>query len=459
MQATNFDSSVHIGFHLRGHLDDKHSYEMTIFPEQGTMAQVKERNKSETKTWSVKYKNLIGNLSFKKATEVFIQKVPQIEIDRRFLFNQLNLHFGRSSLQHPVEVLLHLSGKTQSEEYLIEIDPSRISHSVGKIKNNKGLFEEVKLELGDFQYFKRKHIRKILPLLNSKLNIEFKGIALCLNLKTSLDLLKKPLSLSSEGKSEISTTQKDIYLKCELLNSNSSLESQQEEEHWLEFLEKMLINRNPLQEQVLNPSAVYGPCKGNIFIKNMISESNIHIGDFTYAHMESLEGEKVLRSLVPYSFGNKNLRIGKFCSIGFGTQFISPYANHQMHSFTTYPFWHVFSNKDNIRPWHEDAKSKGDTTVGNDVWFGRECMIMPGVHIGDGAVIAARALVTQDVPPYAVVGGNPAKIIKYRFSAEIISELLQIRWWDWDLDKIVKHHGVLMEGKIEKLRMVANNST
>ncbi len=235
-----------------------------------------------------------------------------------------------------------------------------------------------------------------------------------------------------------------------------SPEKEQEEEAWIGLLEEMLISRNPLQGQVLHPFAVYGPCKGNIFLKNIINEQNIHIGDFTYAHLDSME-EGVLRSLVPYSFGNKSLRIGKFCSIGFGTQFISPYANHQMHSFTTYPFWHVFSNKANIKPWLEEAELKGDTSVGNDVWFGREAMVMPGVNIGDGAVVAARAVITQNVLPYAIVGGNPAKVISYRFGDEMISELLKIQWWNWDLDKIIRCHPILMGGNIEQLRAVAKS--
>src|SRR5687768_7059093 len=114
----------------------------------------------------------------------------------------------------------------------------------------------------------------------------------------------------------------------------TSVTQNQQEDDWMARLEEMLISRNPIQGQVLHPSHVYGPCKGNIFIKNMIDDPHISIGDFTYAHMEYLEGEKVLRSLVPYSFGNRRLIIGKFCSIGFGTQFISPYANHQMHALT-----------------------------------------------------------------------------------------------------------------------------
>ncbi len=142
-------------------------------------------------------------------------------------------------------------------------------------------------------------------------------------------------------------------------------------------------------------------------------------------------------------------------AIGFGVQFISPYANHQTHSFTTYPFWHIFSNKENIKPWLENADSKGDTIVGNDVWFGREAIVMPGVAIGDGAIIGARAVVAKDVPPYAIVAGNPAAVIKYRFSPEIIQELLKIQWWNWDLEKIISHHAVLMGNNIEKLQSIS----
>lgn len=226
---------------------------------------------------------------------------------------------------------------------------------------------------------------------------------------------------------------------------------------WVQFLKQMLISRNPLQRQVLNPAQIYGPCKGNIFLKNMIDDPNIVIGDFTYAHLEHLEGERVLRSLVPYSFGDRKLIIGKFCSIGWGTQFMSPYANHQMQGFTTYPFWHIFSTEETIEPWLEDAESKGDTVVGHDVWLGRECMVMPGVQIGSGAVIAARTVVTQDIPPYAIVGGHPGKILRWRFEPEIIQELMEIAWWNWEVETIIRHHPVLMRGDMEELRAVARS--
>ncbi len=99
----------------------------------------------------------------------------------------------------------------------------------------------------------------------------------------------------------------------------------------------------------------------------------------------------------------------------------------------------------NGKHYELDLPNKGDTVVGNDVWFGHESIVMPSVKIGDGALIAARAVVTKDVPPYAVVGGNPAKIIRMRFSDEVIDQLLKTRWWDWEYDKITRNIGQLRE--------------
>lgn len=225
-----------------------------------------------------------------------------------------------------------------------------------------------------------------------------------------------------------------------------------EKQEWLSFLARMLVDRNPLQGDVLRPDAVYGPCKSNVFLKHLLSEPYLEIGDFTYAHTEYLEGEKLLKSLVPYSFGDQKLKIGKFCSIAMGVQFISPYANHQTHSFTTYPFWHIFSRPECLKPWVDEAQAKGDTLVGHDVWLGREAMILPGVKIGNGAVIAARAIVTKEVPPYTIVGGNPAQVLKYRFTADVIEELQRIQWWHWDLNKIRQYYLVLMGNDLKQLQ-------
>ena len=102
------------------------------------------------------------------------------------------------------------------------------------------------------------------------------------------------------------------------------MSSDNDQNTWLSELEKMLHSRNPLQGEVLHPEGIFGPCKGNVFLKNAIHQKNIQIGDYTYAHVDGIEESEILKGLVPYSFGNQNLVIGKFCSIGFGVQFISP---------------------------------------------------------------------------------------------------------------------------------------
>lgn len=183
-----------------------------------------------------------------------------------------------------------------------------------------------------------------------------------------------------------------------------------------------------------NPDAVF-PCehKTICFIKNVITAPNIFVGDYTYYDSaeapEDFEKNNVLFNWP--EFGDR-LIIGKFCSIASGTQFIMGSANHRIGSATTYPF-NVFGGAwaENTPPHLSQLPFKGDTVIGNDVWIGRECVIMPGVKIGDGAMIATRAVVTGDVPPYTIVGGNPAKPIKKRFDDELIDILQQLRWWDF----------------------------
>lgn len=111
-------------------------------------------------------------------------------------------------------------------------------------------------------------------------------------------------------------------------------------------------------------------------------------------------------------------------------------ANHQLSGFSTYPFYIFGGGWEKVTPKDEELPFKGDTVVGNDVWIGYESVIMPGVTIGDGAVIAAKSVVTKDVPPYTIFGGNPAQVIKQRFDDDIIEKLLEIAWWNWDIKKI-----------------------
>ncbi len=179
-----------------------------------------------------------------------------------------------------------------------------------------------------------------------------------------------------------------------------------------------------------------------IFLKNFIDHPNIEIGDYTYYNDFRLPVQDVRQLLVPYMHAGapEKLIIGKFVQIAHGVQFITSSANHQMDGFSTYPFA-VFGN-----PWAESYEpkwpNKGDTVIGNDIWLGHEALIMPAVSIGDGAIIASRSVVTKDVPPYSIVAGNPAKIIRQRFDEQTISHLLEIQWWNWPIEKInqnIKH--------------------
>lgn len=199
------------------------------------------------------------------------------------------------------------------------------------------------------------------------------------------------------------------------------------------------IRRNTMKN-IPNPNQIFpNAYKTSCFIKNVITAPNIHVGDYTYYddanHPTEFEKNNVLFNYL--EFGDQ-LIIGKFCSIASGTKFIMGSANHRLDSVTTYPF-HVFGGL-----WQEKTPDhlsqlpfKGDTVVGNDVWIGRESIIMPGVKIGDGAIIAAYSVVTKDVLPYSVVGGHPARLIKKRFDDELIELLLKWKWWDKEPDKLV----------------------
>lgn len=175
------------------------------------------------------------------------------------------------------------------------------------------------------------------------------------------------------------------------------------------------------------------------FIKNTVSNPNIIVGDYTY-YDDPEDSENFDRNvLYHYPFSSDKLIIGKFCALAKGVKFIMNGANHKMSGFSTYPF-EIFGNGwERVMPQPHEYPFKGDTVVGNDVWIGYEALVMPGVKIGDGAIIAAHSLVAGDVLPYTIVGGNPAKLIKQRFDREIINALLNIAWWNWDIEKISRN--------------------
>lgn len=207
---------------------------------------------------------------------------------------------------------------------------------------------------------------------------------------------------------------------------------------------------------MLSPHTLYPiekATKGVVFLKNFITNPNIEVGDYTY-----FDGRKS-----PETFETDNvifartckLIIGKFCQIAYGTKILLSDANHQMNGFSTFPFFIFGMLGEGCPEWNDyevDLPKGGDTIIGNDVWLCHKSMIMPKVTIGDGAIVGAGAVVTNDVPPYSIVAGNPAKVIRKRFSDSVIHELCEIRWWDWNYEKITRNIKSIVGADISALR-------
>ena len=172
------------------------------------------------------------------------------------------------------------------------------------------------------------------------------------------------------------------------------------------------------------------------YIKNVVKNPNIIIGDYTYYYGDNADQfEKHVTHHYPF-IGDK-LIIGKFCAIAKGVEFVMNGANHRMNCVTTYPFYIMGGDWGNaLAPVTKELPLKGDTVLGNDVWIGQNVTILPGVHIGDGAIIGLNSVVTKDVPPYTIVAGNPAKIVRKRFDDEMIDLLLKLKWWDKSAEEI-----------------------
>ena len=187
------------------------------------------------------------------------------------------------------------------------------------------------------------------------------------------------------------------------------------------------------------------------FLKNIVKNPNIVIGDYTYYDdFENVENfEKNVKYL--FDFTGDKLIIGKFCMIASDVTFIMNGANHLNDAITTYPFAIFGADWSNAMEGKK-YPNKGNTIIENDVWIGYKSTIMPGIKIGDGAIVATNSVVTKDVEPYTVVGGNPAKAIRKRFSEEDIETLLEISWWNWPIEKITNNIQNLTDNNIEKLK-------
>lgn len=187
------------------------------------------------------------------------------------------------------------------------------------------------------------------------------------------------------------------------------------------------------------------------FVKNTVSNPNIIIGDYTY-YDDPEDSENFERNvLYHFPFIGDRLIIGKFCALAQGVKFIMNGANHKLDGFSTYPF-QIFGNSwEKVTPHPGELPYKGNTVIGNDVWIGYEAMIMPGVKVGDGAIIAAKSVVVNDVAPYTIFGGNPAKCIRQRFGDKVIHSLLEVAWWNWDIEKITRNLEKIVAADIEAL--------
>lgn len=192
-----------------------------------------------------------------------------------------------------------------------------------------------------------------------------------------------------------------------------------------------------------------------VYLKNVITKPNISVGNYTIYNDFVNDPKDFEKNNVLYHYpvnGDK-LIIGKFCSIACGATFMFTSGNHSLKSLSTYTFpiffdeWNL-DKKDITKAW----ENKGDIVIGNDVWIGYQAVIMPGVKIGDGAIIGTRAVVTKDVEPYTIVAGVPAKPIRKRFDDKTIEKLLKLRWWDWEKDKIQKNISAIQNGKIDELK-------
>ena len=200
-----------------------------------------------------------------------------------------------------------------------------------------------------------------------------------------------------------------------------------------------------------NPNNKY-PVQGfdNVtYVKPTIKNPNIIVGDFTYISDKDFESHVTHH----YDFYGDKLIIGKFCQIATGVNFIMNGANHQMNAVSTFPFYIMEGWNQDVPPLFE-MPIKGDTIIGNDVWIGQNVTILPGVHIGDGAIIGLNSVVSCDVPPYAIFAGNPAREVKKRIDDDLIQLMLELKWWDKEIEEIDNLIPVLTNSNLEEVKTI-----
>jgi virginiamycin A acetyltransferase len=191
-----------------------------------------------------------------------------------------------------------------------------------------------------------------------------------------------------------------------------------------------------------------------VYLKPLVTDPRIEVGEYTY-YDDPDDALGFERDAFLYAHGPERLIIGRYCAIASGVRFVMPGANHADLGPSTFPFG-IFGE-----PWAErtmdlvmGAPSRGDTVVGNDVWLGYRALVLPGVTVGHGAVVAAASVVASDVPPYAIVGGNPARVIRRRYEDQDVERLLRAAWWDWPPELVTEHARTIMAGSPAELERI-----
>ena len=203
------------------------------------------------------------------------------------------------------------------------------------------------------------------------------------------------------------------------------------------------------EENIPNPNLIF-PIKNLdsiTYVKPSVKNPNIIVGDFTYFADKDFEKHVTHH----YDFIGDKLIIGKFCQIAAGVEFIMNGANHQMNAVSTYPFY-IFGTWEQSPPDKKDLPLKGDTIIGNDVWIGQNVTILPGVHISDGVIIGANSVVGNNVEPYTIIAGNPAKEIRKRLDLELIEIMEKLKWWDKSIEEINSLIPILTCSDLNKVR-------
>lgn len=278
----------------------------------------------------------------------------------------------------------------------------------------------------------------------SKISQKVKEIRLANNM--SQEQMAKALGYANRSAiNKIESGQRGVsYDKLLILIRDFMLDMKDVTEENIKDIDKLINEQGKPSPDTIYPIANY---KNEINVKPTIKNKNIIVGDFTY--IADKEFESHVTHL--YEWNNDKLIIGKFCQIAAGVEFIMNGANHQMNSITTFPFFSL-DKWDAETPNKNDMPLKGDTVIGNDVWIGQNAVILPGVHIGDGAIIGCNSVVSRDVEPYTIVAGNPIRIIRKRFDDELINLLEKFKWWNKTVEEINEIIPILTNSDLSVVR-------